>query len=336
MKIFRFSATVGAIALLVLLGCEQNQDEDSSSARDYRQDMRGFIQEISAYAKTFDSDFIVIPQNGQELITQDGEAAGPIAASYIAVLSGLGREDLFYGYDNDNVLTPVSERDYLIEFLEVSQNNGLKVLVTDYCWTPAFMDNSYQWNADQGFTSFAADHRELDNIPAYPAAPYNVNVANITTLTQAQNFLYLLNSETYASKQDFLTALQGTSHDLIITDLFFQGDQPLTSSEVTSLKTKQGGGSRLVISYLSIGEAEDYRYYWQPSWATNPPAWLEEQNPDWPGNYKVQYWDSDWQNIIYGNDNCYAKKIIELHGGTISVESQINKGTTFKITLPRQ
>lgn len=32
----------------------------------------------------------------------------------------------------------------------------------------------------------------------------------------------------------------------------------------------------------------------------------------------------------------YAKKIIELHGGTISVESQINKGATFKLSLPKQ
>jgi cysteinyl-tRNA synthetase, unknown class len=25
---------------------------------------------------------------------------------------------------------------------------------------------------------------------------------------------------------------------------------------------------------------------------------LDKENPNWPGNYKVKYWHSDWQNII--------------------------------------
>ncbi len=61
---------------------------------------------------------------------------------------------------------------------------------------------------------------------------------------------------------------------------------------------------------MSIGEAEDYRYYWQTSWSTTKPAWLDAENPEWKGNYKVKYWYSDWQKLIYGNDSSYTKKIL--------------------------
>ncbi|MFQ5795846.1 MAG: endo alpha-1,4 polygalactosaminidase [Candidatus Bipolaricaulia bacterium] len=80
---------------------------------------------------------------------------------------------------------------------------------------------------------------------------------------------------------------------------------------MASLKTKANGGSRLVIAYMSIGEAEDYRYYWQAEWKPNPPSWLAEENPDWPGNYKVRYWDRNWQNVIYESNDSYLKKILD-------------------------
>ena len=33
-------------------------------------------------------------------------------------------------------------------------------------------------------------------------------------------------------------------------------------------------------------------------------------NPNWAGNFKVQYWNPTWQSIIYGNETSYVKKII--------------------------
>ena len=28
------------------------------------------------------------------------------------------------------------------------------------------------------------------------------------------------------------------------------------------------------------------------------PSWLEDENPDWEGNYRVKYWEAEWQKII--------------------------------------
>jgi cysteinyl-tRNA synthetase len=93
-------------------------------------------------------------------------------------------------------------------------------------------------------------------------------------------------------------------------DMFY-GDVALTADEVASLKVKANGASRLVISYMSIGEAEDYRFYWKDEWKKDKPSWLADENPEWKGNYKVRYWQQEWQAIIYGNDASYLRLIID-------------------------
>ncbi|MNE97806.1 hypothetical protein D3C80_1962160 [compost metagenome] len=61
---------------------------------------------------------------------------------------------------------------------------------------------------------------------------------------------------------------------------------------------------------MSIGEAEDYRYYWDASWNSSKSSWITAGNPDWPGNFKVKYWNEDWQKIIYKNSDSYLSKIL--------------------------
>ncbi|MFC1849847.1 endo alpha-1,4 polygalactosaminidase [candidate division CSSED10-310 bacterium] len=301
-----FALVFGACA-----GSDSDDDDDNNDTEiDYRQEMRNFVQAISQYAKGINPNFNVITQNGQELLTRDGEENGSPDTTYIKALDGVGQEDLFYGYTDDNEATPANEKNYLIAFLDVAKNNGLKVLVTDYCWTRSYMEDSYFQNEKRGYISFAADHRELDNIPAYPTEPYNVSSQNIMSLSDARNFLYLINPSSFPNKGSFLEALRETDYDVFIIDLFYD-EAALTAQELASLKIKANGGTRKVIAYMSIGEAESYRFYWQDEWNSNPPSWLAEENPDWPGNFKVRYWDPAWQSIIYGNDGSYVKKILD-------------------------
>jgi len=65
---------------------------------DYREEMRKFVEEISRYAKDIHPDFYIIPQNGVELVTLNGEPDGTLAAEYVHAIDGIGQEDLFYGY----------------------------------------------------------------------------------------------------------------------------------------------------------------------------------------------------------------------------------------------
>lgn len=277
---------------------------------DFKEEMRKFVIEICDYSRTISPNFIVIPQNGQELVTIDGEDDGAPQLEYLNSINGVGREDLFYGYNNDNEATPVVEINYMISFLDKCTDNGVAVLVTDYCWTSSKMDNSYQQNFQKGYISFAAPSRELDVIPNYPSVPFNVNSDHINNLNEAKNFLYLINPDNFNSRDNFIASVSATNYDVIIMDLFFD-DEEFSSAQINTLKTKANGGKRLVISYISIGEAEDYRYYWKSTWKRNPPSWLGKENPDWEGNYKVRYWDSRWKSIIFGNDESYLKKILD-------------------------
>ncbi len=297
------------ITFIVFPACTDD-DDISPNNSNFKQEMREFVIGISKYSKAINSSFYIIPQNGLELVSKLGEENGQPDARYLSAIDGNGQEDLYYGYENDDQATPQNTNLYLKSFLDISKSEGNKILATDYCSDPSKMDDSYLKNNSSGYVSFSANHRELDNIPNYPNPIFSGNDNHITTLHDIQNFLYLINPENYNTKANFINAITSTNYDLLIMDLFFHDGIEFTSTEINQLKSKANGGSRLVIAYMSIGEAENYRYYWNNDWNNNKPTWLGSENPDWVGNFKVEYWDKEWQSIIFGNDDSYLKKIL--------------------------
>ena len=82
------------------------------------------------------------------------------------------------------------------------------------------------------------------------------------------------------------TLARGSS-DLLVIDYSRSGsdDGAFTKADLDLIQRKPDGTRRVVLAYLSIGEAEDYRAYWQDEWRTNPPAWPKDENKNWCGNY---------------------------------------------------
>lgn len=132
--------------------------------------------------------------------------------------------------------------------------------------------------------------------------------------------LNVVNDFVYQLQNIDLNAIGNTKYDLVVIDYSSDGtdDTKFTSTQISALKNSSGG-NKIVLAYMSIGEAENYRWYWDNSWDSNndgvpesaAPSWLGNSNPDWPGNYKVKYWDSSWQSIIFGSETSYLDKIIE-------------------------
>jgi cysteinyl-tRNA synthetase len=303
------SIPIHLVVLILTIACNRTTGPGEETF-DGRENMREFVQAISRYAKDHAPGFLIIPQNGQELLTEDGEPEGRVDEEYLAAVDGCGREDLFYGYIADNQPTPADECAYMLTFCDLYREKSRPVLVTDYCHSHDKIDRSYALNAARQYISFAAPSRELDVIPDYPSKPFNVHAGDVTSLAQVKNLLYLINPQKFTDKRDFIDQVNNTDFDLIIMDAFFN-EQVFTAAEVQQLKNKCHGGKRLIVAYISIGEAEEYRYYWQSSWRHHPPSWLGAENPQWEGNYAVHYWEQEWQKIICGTDSSYLEQLLE-------------------------
>ncbi|MBQ7651018.1 MAG: endo alpha-1,4 polygalactosaminidase [Victivallales bacterium] len=89
-------------------------------------------------------------------------------------------------------------------------------------------------------------------------------------------------------------AQSGRTHIVIDESRDGSPEKRWTPQELATFR-KRGA---VVLCYLSIGEAEDYRGYWRRKWKHNPPDFLLAENPRWKGNFIVRYWDDAWQQII--------------------------------------
>lgn len=114
---------------------------------------------------------------------------------------------------------------------------------------------------------------------------------------------YILQADAFAgTKSDAVKKLAACGRDWIVLDATFAEGAPWTRADIEAIRAGQPG--RKVIAYVSIGEAEVYRTYWRKEWSSNghvsaaAPAWLGTENPEWKGNYRVNYWNADWQKLI--------------------------------------
>lgn len=106
--------------------------------------------------------------------------------------------------------------------------------------------------------------------------------------------------------------IESRNDDLVVIDYSADGhaENIFNPAELARMKTRPDGRQKLVFAYLSIGETESYRHYWDPVWSIRRPAWMGDENPRWPGNYSVDYWTQEWRNVLYGAPDAYLDRII--------------------------
>ena len=288
------------IALLVLsciifAACSKERRVDKKGEK-----MQEFVIAISSYARSFDPNFVVIPQNGAELAFNFFSLADGLNQNYLSAIDGIGIEALFYNGTYD----PDEERISMLQEIVVTHS----VMVSEFVEDSNTVADAIKKNQDNGFICFPRSATNYDYLKI-PDSVVNENSSDINVLADAKNYLYLINPADFATKKEFIDAIAATNFDLVLIDLFY-GDDVLTTSDVGQLKLKANGGSRLVIAYMNIGSAENYRYYWQDDWKLHSPNWLKKEYEGYEDEIWVKFWKKDWQEIIFGNDDSYTKKII--------------------------
>jgi cysteinyl-tRNA synthetase, unknown class len=109
-----------------------------------------------------------------------------------------------------------------------------------------------------------------------------------------------------------LDKLNKVDADVFVVDYALEGGKvPMTRDQVERLKKKPDGSRRYVISYMSIGEAEEYRYYWQDGWKAAKPVWLGPENCAWPKAHAIRYWRDEWKDLSFRKPDSYIKRIID-------------------------
>jgi cysteinyl-tRNA synthetase len=131
--------------------------------------------------------------------------------------------------------------------------------------------------------------------------------------TAIDSGVLLVDNWMYQLQDAVASSIEATAFQIAVIDYSRNGEESgrYSDTEMTAMKS----GGRKVLAYLSVGEAEDYRYYFDQRWiswiegqpTSAAPCWLGRTNPDWEGNYKVQYWSEDWQRIVLD----YLDRIIE-------------------------
>ena len=115
-------------------------------------------------------------------------------------------------------------------------------------------------------------------------------------------------------------AIAASEADVAVIDYTPNGGDtpPFTREQVEAMRRKKSGRKK-IISYMSIGQAEEWRFYWRKEWLVSHgetrrpsksfPRWIAGEDTAW-NSFWVKYWDPDWQEIILGQGNSYLNQII--------------------------
>jgi len=127
--------------------------------------------------------------------------------------------------------------------------------------------------------------------PPSPGTP-----STTPTLNAVTHWFYYLDVNL---SDETLQKIVDSTYDMVVMDPIVteKENQDYPIAETVS-KLHAEPHPKLAIAYIDIGQAEDYRTYWQTGWRIGNPDWITAIDPDgWVGNYPCAYWRDEWKDV---------------------------------------
>lgn len=138
------------------------------------------------------------------------------------------------------------------------------------------------------------------------------NALSGNSLSSIRNWMYQIQK---LNEDGAVKTLAATDYDMLVIEPGHNfSESPYESQQIVNrLHKKPDGKPRVLLAYIDVGQAEEYRNYWQDDWVApkgglhGSPNFLVAADPDgWAGNYPVAYWDDAWQSLWLGPDGIVA------------------------------
>lgn len=177
-------------------------------------------------------------------------------------------------------------------------------------------------------------------------------IDRIQLLNETSHWMYQIQG---LEEENAIDQMAQSHYPLIVIDPIYtiKGNKKFDiQSALEKLRFLPNGRRRLIIAYIDIGQAEDYRTYWKNDWIAPTdfqkgyPSFLVTIDPDgWSGNYPVAYWSKKWKKIWLqdgiiedlaqkGFDGVYLDWIESYDDEHVKIRAQAkNKNTTQEMFL---
>lgn len=277
---------------------------------DLREEMRKFVQSATVYVRQQRPNFAVVAEGGLDLLVKTDEIDKLIvspAHAYARAIDGIIVPGLFFEKpDKPGTETTPVKLAAKLALLEYARAARLKIMAVDFVADADQAQLAIQRAAENGFIPFPVTRPipYINSLPRGPARPFRENGESVISFPGVRNFMMMGDSRPFGREDEYALALHDTNFDALIVDVF-HGRIPLSRQAVETLKYKKLGAKRLVLARIDVSSIAAGSFFWKQGWREGHPNFIGSPMVGDPDRHWVQYWRTNWQRIVSGNENSY-------------------------------